>query len=93
MASDSSSNSSSSSSSDSEGTDSEDDDSGQESITAKKKRRKSDNESARNRKVIRRDVSGVWHNQTGNDVMLLQSTESWVQNQRAAAAVLPPATS
>lgn len=59
VASDSSSSSSSSSSSgsDSDCSDSEDGDSGQESITAKKKRRKSDNESTRNRKMIRRDVS------------------------------------
>lgn len=57
MASDSSSNSSTSSSSDSDSTDSEDGDSGQESISAKKKRRKSDNDSERNRKISRTDVS------------------------------------
>lgn len=56
MASDSSS-SSSSSSSDSNSDDSEDGDSGQESITAKKKRRKSDNESERNRKFCKIEVS------------------------------------
>lgn len=55
MASDSSS-SSSSSSSDSN-SDSENGDSGQESITAKKKRRKSDNESERNRKLSKTEVS------------------------------------
>lgn len=62
MASDSSSNSSSSSSSESGSSGSEDGDSGQESITAKKKRRKSDNQSERNRKITRTNVSVFFSN-------------------------------